>query len=110
LDAALRIHQDAIYAAIVRAYFTNPLILSVAAGWVLGHLLAYVLLGIALLRARAVPPWAGWALIASAPLMGPLAYGLHIGLLRVRGYGLVSIPSTPPGRGMLSRPYPPPCL
>jgi hypothetical protein len=103
LGAALQIHQDAIYAAIVRAYFTNPLILSVAAGWVLGHLLAYVLLGIALLRARTVPAWAGWALIASAPLMGPLAYGLQIGLLQVLGYVLVFIGSIPAAWAMIRR-------
>jgi hypothetical protein len=33
-----------------------------------GHLVAYVLLGLALRRARAVPAWAAWLMIASSPI------------------------------------------
>jgi membrane protein implicated in regulation of membrane protease activity len=36
--------------------------------YIVGHLLAYVLLGIALRRARIIPLWAAWSMIASSPL------------------------------------------
>ena len=95
INTATHLGQDTTYSVLSKAYFANPGILAVAGGWVLGHLLAYVLLGIALLRARAVPAWAAWAIILSAPLMGPLAYGSHIGWLQVAGYGLVFVGSLP---------------
>ena len=72
-----------------------------AAGWVVGHLLGYVLLGIALARARLVPQWAAWLLVASAPLMGPIAYGTGLGILQVLGYVLVFIGSIPAAFAML---------
>jgi hypothetical protein len=36
--------------------------------YIVGHLVAYVLLGIALLSARVIPRWAAWSMIASSPL------------------------------------------
>ncbi len=36
--------------------------------YVIAHLLAFVVLGAALGRARVVPPWAAWALILTSPL------------------------------------------
>src|SRR6266542_3377640 len=36
--------------------------------YIVGHLVAYVLLGIALRRARVLPGWAAWSMIASSPL------------------------------------------
>ncbi len=67
----------------------------VAAGWVIGHQLAYVLLGIALWRVRAIPKWASFLLIVSGPLMGPIAYGTGNGWLQVTGYVLVFVASVP---------------
>jgi hypothetical protein len=64
-----------------------------ATAWVLGHLLGYLLLGIALVRAHTVPRWAAWLITASALLMGPIAYGT--GALQVAGYGLVLAGSIP---------------
>src|SRR5262249_45762540 len=89
IATAARLGQDATYSVLAQAYYSDPGVLAVATGWVLGHLLAYVLLGLALLRARAAPAWAAWAIILSAPLMGPLAYGTHLGWLQVAGYVLV---------------------
>lgn len=36
--------------------------------YIVGHLVAYVLLGIALRRGRILPRWAAWSMIASSPL------------------------------------------
>lgn len=70
-------------------------------GWVIGHQFAYILLGIAMLRARVIPWWAVWLMIVSAPVMGPIAYGTKIGLLQILGYMLVFIASVPAALAML---------
>jgi hypothetical protein len=70
-------------------------------GWVLGHLLGYVLLGIALARARVIPAWAAFLIVIAAPIMGPFAYPTHLGILQVLGYILVFIGSIPAAGVML---------
>lgn len=37
--------------------------------YIVGHLAAYVILGIALRRAAVIPSWAAWCLVASSPLL-----------------------------------------
>lgn len=97
LNTAVQLGQDASFSALERAYFTNPMILLIALGWVLGHLGGYLLLGMALLRSRAIPRWSAWLIIISAPLMGPIAYSppINSGLLQVLGYVLVCVGSIP---------------
>ena len=73
----------------------NPVVYIVAGGWIFGHLLGYVFLGIALARARAIPQWAAWLIVASAPIMGPIAYGTRIGWIQVFGYLMAFIGSIP---------------
>src|SRR5207244_10349249 len=90
------------FAMLVTAYFSWELF-AMAVGWVVGHLLGYVLLGIALARARAIPLWAACLIVVSAPLMGPIAYGTGLGLLQVLGYVLVFIGSLPAALAMLGR-------
>lgn len=92
-----------LFVTVEQHYYASWLILTFGAFWVIGHLLAYVLLGIALLRARAIPRWAAWLLIVSAPIMGPFAYGFKVGLLQIFGYILVFIASIPAAVAMLRR-------
>ena len=106
LNTAVRLGQDASYSMLAKAYFSDPGILAVATGWVLGHLLGYVLLGIALRRARVIPAWAAWLIIVSALLMGPIAYGTNLGILQVLGFVLVFIGSLPAAVAMLKQPGP----
>jgi len=84
-----------------KAYVANWGVFVMHGGWVIGHLLGYVLLGIALARARVIPLWAAWLLIVSPLLMGPLAYGTGLGLLQVLGYVLVFVGSVPAAIAML---------
>jgi len=84
-----------------KAYVANWGVFVMHGGWVIGHLLGYVLLGIALARARVIPLWAAWLLIVSPLLMGPLAYGTGLGLLQVLGYVLVFVGSVPAALTML---------
>ncbi len=84
-----------LFVTVEHHYYANWLIVTFGAFWVVGHLFAYVLLGIALLRARVIPRWAAWLLIVSAPIMGPIAYGIGVGLLQILGFVLVFIASVP---------------
>lgn len=86
------------YAVVYERFGYGPVMNTYLIIYIAGHLLAYVLLGIALWRARAVPAWAGWAMVASSPLTvamfvlpgNPIAVGaVAVGLL-VAG----SIPAT----------------
>jgi hypothetical protein len=103
LNTAVQLGQDTSFIALERSYFSKPSILLIALGWVLGHLGGYLLLGLALLRSRAIPRWSAWLIILSAPLMGPIAYSppINSGLLQVLGYVLVFVGSIPAARVIL---------
>jgi hypothetical protein len=95
--AAARLGQNAAFARLHswQGLFAFPQMVAVAGGWVIGHLLGYALLGIALFRARVIPRWASGLIVAAAPLMGPIAYGTNIGLVQVLGYLCVFAGSVP---------------
>jgi hypothetical protein len=102
LNAMAHQGHDALFAALEHVYFSfNPEAYAIFTGWVIGHLLGYVLLGVALLRAQMIPPWAAWLIIVSAPVMGPFAYGTGLGLLQVLGYVLVFVGSIPAAVALL---------
>lgn len=84
-----------VFVTIEHNFYANWMILVFAACWVIGHLAAYVLLGFALVRARAIPRWAGWIFIVTPVLIGPIAYGTNFGLLQILGYVLILIASVP---------------
>ena len=90
-----RIGNDALATNLLSGYTSSWQTYLVATGWVLGHQLAYVLLGLALWKARVTPRWTSIMLIVSAPIMGPIAYGAGNGWLQVAGFGLVFIASVP---------------
>jgi hypothetical protein len=95
--AAAHLGQDTSFALLHsrQGLFAFPQMMIVAGGWVIGHLLGYVLLGIALFRTRVIPGWASCLIIAAAPLMGPIAYGTNVGLVQVLGYLCVFAGSVP---------------
>jgi hypothetical protein len=95
LAAAAQRQIDVPFLLVGKTYVANWAVLVMHGGWVIGHLLGYVLLGIALLRARVIPQWAAWLLIVSPLIMGPMAYGTGLGVLQVLGYLLVFVGSIP---------------
>lgn len=101
LAAATHTDFGAQFLTVGKAYVTNWVVLVMHGGWVLGHLFGYVLLGVALLRARVIPRWAAWLITLSPIVMGPIAYGTGLGLLQVLGYGLIFIASIPAALAML---------
>jgi hypothetical protein len=100
LNSMAHLGHDTLFATLLTAYF-NWELFAMATGWVIGHLFGYVLLGIALARARVIPLWAASIIVAAAPLMGPLAYGTRLGILQVLGYVLVLVGSVPAALAML---------
>jgi hypothetical protein len=103
LDEIAQITPSPLFVTIENHYYTSWMVLTLSAFWVLGHLLGSVLLGIALLRARAIPRWAAWLLIGSPLLMGPIAYGAGLGLLQILGYVLEFVASAPAAFATLRR-------
>jgi len=90
--------HDTEFAALERAYFGDWHILAVAIGWVAGHLLGYLFLGLAFLRAKVVPAWSGLLVIAAVPVMGPFAYGFQQNALQILGYLMVAVACIPAAR------------
>jgi len=96
-------HQDTLLGPLLKDDAANWHVLVVGAGWVIGHLLAYVFLGIAFLRTRDLPKWSGILVIAAAPIMGPLAYGFKQNVLQLVGFAMVSAACVPAARALLAR-------
>jgi multidrug transporter EmrE-like cation transporter len=71
--------------------------------YVVVHLVAYVVLGIALLRARMIPWWAAWSLIASSPvtMAGFVLPGRPVATVGIAGLALLMIGCLPAARAML---------
>jgi len=79
-------------------------ILLLFVSWIVGHLLGYILLGIALARARVIPLWASCLIIAGPPFQA-VAYPTHLGLLQIFGFVLVFIGSIPAALVALKPPH-----
>jgi hypothetical protein len=101
LASMAQISLNPLFVTVQHHYYANWLILAFGAAWVIGHQLGYILLGIALARARVIPLWAACLFIVSVPIMGPIAYGTGLGLLQILGYVLVFIGSVPAAAAML---------
>lgn len=79
----------------VEATANHPVANVAGFGWVIGHILGMVLLGIALLRARAVPKWVAYALMVSQPMHLVAAVIIPSRLLDVTlGWGLTTVAFT----------------
>lgn len=88
------VDQDTIV-RIVDAAMNHPVSAVSGFGWVIGHILGAVLLGIALLRARAVPTWAAIAMIVSQPMHLVAAVIVPSRLLDLTlGWGLTAVAFT----------------
>lgn len=56
------------YADLWLGFTTDPVMTTYLAVYAAGHLIAYTMLGTALLRTRSIPVWAAWAIVATNPL------------------------------------------
>lgn len=95
--------DSASYAELYSRVETDPVMLLFLAVYIAAHLLAYVLLGVALLRARVVPRWAAISLIASSPvtMAGFVLPGRPLSTVGVAGLVLLLVGSLPAAPAML---------
>jgi hypothetical protein len=68
--------------------------------WVIGHLLGYIIMGIALIRSRAIPLWAAILIIVGIPFQAA-GYGTHVSVLQLICFALIFIGSIPAALAML---------
>jgi hypothetical protein len=100
--AMANLPNSASYAPLLDRFTTDPVMNGYLLVYVIGHLVAYVLLGAALLRGRVVPRWAAWSIIASSPLT--IAAFVLPGSPRATGavaLGLLVLGSLPAARAAL---------
>ena len=96
----VRIGWNNAYAALGKQFFSEWVVLVLFFSWVLGHLLGYLLLGSALVRARVMPLWAAWLLIISVPFQ-MVGYPTNQGLFQIIGFVLVLLARIPAGLALL---------
>ncbi len=104
-DLAVRMTEQpgASYAPLLDRFTTDAVMTSYLLIYILAHLIAYVLLGAAMLRTRTLPRWTGWAVIASSPLT-VLAFALPFSPRLIGGIaiGLLALGSVPPAYRLLT--------
>lgn len=67
--AMARLPDSGSYATLLDRFTVDPTMNAYLLIYIVGHLVAYVLLGVALRRGRVLPLWATWAMVASSPVM-----------------------------------------
>ncbi len=77
-------------AALVDGYLSYPLVEGVVVAYVMGHIVGFLLLGVALWRARAVPRWAASA-VAVWPFLEVLGEASGIRVLAATGFALLAV-------------------
>ncbi|MCW3844509.1 hypothetical protein ONA70_30940 [Micromonospora yasonensis] len=109
LDDLIRVMADmpnaSSYSDLLDRFSTDAVMTSYLLVYVVGHLVAYVLFGIALRRAGVIPRWAAWSMIASSPLT-IIAFALPVNT-RVTGaiaLSLLVVGSIPAARAILAGP------
>lgn len=106
LHALSGVGHDTVAVAAGHQYYNTGQVSVFLAGWG-GHLPAYVLLGLALWRARAVPRWSAALIVAGVPLMMSAYFPGSSYLLQVVGYALEAIGAIPAAAALIrGRPEP----
>jgi len=95
--------NNAAYQALLIDFKERGAILFLAGSWVIGHLIGYVLISIALARSRAIPLWAAILIIVGIPFQ-MAGYGANLPVLQDICFALIFIGSIPAALAMLKRP------
>jgi hypothetical protein len=80
--------------------FSQGAVVLLAGSWVIGHLLGYVITGIALIRSRAIPLWAALLFIVGIPFQAA-GYGTHVSILQLICFALIFLGSIPAALAIL---------
>lgn len=74
--------------------FSQGAVVLLAGSWVIGHLLGYIIMGIALIRSRAIPLWAALLFIVGIPFQAA-GYAMHVSILQLICFALIFLGSIP---------------
>jgi hypothetical protein len=97
---AFRVASSASTVVIFQDVNTQGSIFLLSASWVVGHLVGYILTGIALLRSRVIPWWAASLFIVGIPFQAA-GYGTRQNILQLICFALIFIGSLPAALAML---------
>ncbi|HEV2655477.1 MAG TPA: hypothetical protein VGT82_10980 [Ktedonobacteraceae bacterium] len=93
-DVMTKTDNRAAFLAVWHGVASEGVIVFLQYSWVVGHLLGYVLLGIALGRARVVPLWAACLIVIAIPFQA-VAYIANQGIFQLLSYALIFVGSIP---------------
>lgn len=99
-DAMKKVGSSAPFIEVWNSVASEGMVVFLQYSWVVGHLLGYILLGIALGRARAIPLWAAILIVAAIPFQA-VAYIANQGIFQLLSYALIFIASVPAALAML---------
>lgn len=91
---------NAAYSALLHDSSARGPIIFLQSSWVIGHLIGYLLTGIALIRSRAIPLWAAILIIVGI-LFQMAGYGANLPVLQDICFALIFIGSIPAALAML---------
>jgi hypothetical protein len=80
--------------------FSQGAVVLLAGSWVIGHLIGYVIMGIALIRSQAIPRWAALLFIVGIPFQAA-GYGMHVSILQLICFALIFLGSIPAALAIL---------
>jgi hypothetical protein len=95
--------DSAAFNALLHDASARGALLFLAGSWVIGHLIGYVLIGVALIHSRAIPRWAAILIIVGIPFQ-MAGYGANLPVLQDICFALIFIGSIPAALVMLKRP------
>src|SRR5579875_287216 len=97
---AFRAAASASTAAVFQSVDAQGSLLLLGGSWVVGHLVGYILIGMALLRSRAIPWWPASLFIVAVPFQAA-GYGTRQNMLQLICFVLIFIGSLPAALAML---------
>jgi hypothetical protein len=80
--------------------FSQGAVVLLAGSWVIGHLIGYVIMGIALIRSQAIPRWAALLFIVGIPFQAA-GYSMHVSILQLICFALIFLGSIPAALAIL---------
>lgn len=105
IRAMAQMPDSGAYAELLDRFSLDAVMTSYLLVYIIGHLVAYVLLGVALRRAGVLPAWAAWSMIASSPLtMAAFALPVSTRITGAIALSLLVLGSVPAARAILARP------
>ena len=102
-DAMIKTGNISTFVAVWNGVSSEGVIIFLQYSWVVGHLLGYLLLGVALARGRMIPLWAASLIILGIPFQA-VAYMANQGIFQLLSYVVIFVGSIPAALAILRSP------